>query len=123
MSRRAPTIALFMSAVSAGLLASASAHAAGPSTLPTIHTAPHISMTNTMTSVPQVTPVVPITTDRPPCHYGYGYGCGGSPPPAVYPQNPRFTTGPTNDSFDTTGNLNPGGGGGGTKPGKKPNLD
>jgi hypothetical protein len=116
---------LLASAIVATLLATASAHAAGPSTLPTIHTAPHISITNTLTSVPRVTPVVPITTARPPCHgygYGYGYGCGGPPAP-VDPQNPRFTVGPTDDQFDTTGNLNPGGGGGATKPGKKPNLD
>ena len=141
MSRRAPAIAFFVSVVSAGLvasgmiatllasaivatlLASASAHAASLPTMPTIRTAPHISMSDAVTSVPQVTPIVPITTASPPCHgYGYGYGCGGPPPPA-YPQYPRFTSGPTNDQFDTTGNLNPGGGGGGTKPGKKPNLD
>jgi hypothetical protein len=55
---------------------------------------------------------------------GRGYG-SGYPAPPVYagPQRPRITVFNSNDQFDTNGNLNPGGGGGGTKAGKHPNLD
>ena len=45
-----------------------------------------------------------------------------TPPPAVAPR-PRFTQQfNSNDAFDTNGNINPGGGGGGDKPNKKPSL-
>jgi hypothetical protein len=48
----------------------------------------------------------------PPGHGGYGTPKG--PPPL-----PRSSA---NDPFDTSSNLNPGGGGGGTKPSNKPNA-
>ena len=120
MSTRATLVLL----TTAGMLAGANANAASFSTMPTIHSAPRLNLSVT-SGVATTSPVVPITTTdhRPPCHYGYGYGCTGLPaPPAVGPHYPRLTIGPTNDQFDTTGNLNPGGGGGGVKPGKKPNA-
>jgi len=101
MSFRAPTLILI---AAAGLFADASAEAAGLS--------PNLNIrspgpTNTMTMAA-----------------GRGYGSGYPAPPAYAgPQRPRFTIFNSNDQFDTNGNLNPGGGGGGIKPGKHPNLD
>jgi hypothetical protein len=97
MSARATLLLL----IAAGALAGARADAAGLS--------PNLTIRSTG-------PV--ITTFRTP---GYGYP-SYTPPPAVAvsPHAPvRFNT---NDQFDTGGNINPGSGGGGTKPGKKPNL-
>jgi len=78
----------------AGVLASASADAAGLSPSLNIRTS---SATNTMTFA-----------GRPPGHYG----------PTTPPPIPRYAG---NDPYDTSSNLNPGGGGGGVKPGKSPN--
>jgi hypothetical protein len=107
--------------IAAGMLASASANSASFSTMPTIHTGPRLNL-NVTPSVTPITPVVPITTTD---HRGPCYGCGAPPPAApcyYHPADCRLTFGPTNDQFDTTGNLNPGGGGGGVKSGKKPNA-
>lgn len=46
-------------------------------------------------------------------------GHGGYPTPKGPPPLPRSSA---NDPFETSSNLNPGGGGGGTKPSNKPNL-
>ena len=46
-------------------------------------------------------------------------GHGGYPAPKGPPPLPRSSA---NDPFDTSSNLNPGGGGGGIKPSNKPNL-
>ena len=46
-------------------------------------------------------------------------GHGGYAPPKWAPPLPRSGA---NDPFDTSSNLNPGGGGGGIKPGNKPSL-
>ena len=64
---------------------------------------------------PAVTNAATLSAGR-----GYGYP-SYVPPPVAAPTRPRFTEFTTNDQFDTNGNLNPGGGGG-MKPGKKPNL-
>ena len=108
--------------IAAGLLASANAEAASLN-IPTMRITPPVSINNTIRSNVTIAPVKPIgpvmTMDHhPPCYSG----CAGAPPPA-YQRYPRRTVFDSNDQFDTTGNLNPGGGnGGGIKPGKKPNA-
>jgi hypothetical protein len=80
----------------AGVLASASVDAAN---LPPNLSIRSLGVTNTT-----------VLAGRPP---GYGYG------PHTPPPLPRSSA---NDPFDTSSNLNPGGGGGGAKPSNKPNL-
>jgi hypothetical protein len=107
----------FSLVLASSIIASVGAHAAGLSFGPTISGGSQIGWGG---SVNQVMPV--DTFRHPPCYADYG--CGPAPAPATYPGYPhRPTLFDTNDQFDTTGNLNPGGGGGGVKPGKKPNLD
>jgi hypothetical protein len=79
----------------AGVLASASADAAGLS--------PNLSIRSS--SVPNTAILAG--------HHGY-YPTPKGPPPI-----PRSSA---NDPYDTSSNLNPGGGGGSYKPGKSPNL-
>jgi hypothetical protein len=81
------------------LLASASAEAASFTTSPIGATGPHISNPAT------------VMSRRPPCN-----DCGPKGPPPI-PRNAA------NDRYDTSKDLNPGGGGGGYKPGRKPSLD
>jgi hypothetical protein len=100
MSVRASTFAFLLTA---GVLASASADAA--------NLAPNFNIRS-----PAVTNAATLAAGR-----GYDYPSYPAPP-AAYPTRPRFTEFETNDQFDTNGNLNPGGGGGGVKPGKEPNL-
>jgi hypothetical protein len=90
--------------VTAGVLASASADAAGLS--------PNLNFHSTGPSSTTV-----LATGRTP-----GYGPSYVPPPSYGGSRPRFTQFDSNDQFDTNGNINPGGGGGGAKPGKSPNL-
>ncbi|HLZ02088.1 MAG TPA: hypothetical protein VKR55_08040 [Bradyrhizobium sp.] len=84
--------------VASALLGSASADAATFMISPGGQAGPHISGTMTMLG------------GRPPCNY-----CGPKAPPPI----PRSAA---SDPYDTSKNLNPGGGGG-LRPGKKPNLD
>jgi hypothetical protein len=88
--------ALLVLLTTAGVLASVTADAANLSSNLSIRS---LGPTNTN-----------VLAGRPP---GYGYG------PHTPPPLPRSSA---NDPFDTSSNLNPGGGGGGTKPGHKPNL-
>jgi hypothetical protein len=92
--------------ITAGVLASASADAAGLS--------PNLNIRST-----GPTNTATLATGRIP---GHGYP-SYTPPPAVYGgPRPHITQFNSNDQFDTNGNINPGGGGGGTKPSKSPNL-
>jgi hypothetical protein len=100
MSLRATTFAFLLTA---GLLASASVDAA--------NRAPNLNIRS-----PAVTNAATLAAGR-----SYGYPSYPAPP-AAYPTRPSFAEFETNDPFDTNGNLNPGGGGGDVKPGKKPNL-
>jgi hypothetical protein len=115
-NRRLKTLALSF-VVTAGVLANVGAHAANLSFVPTMSAGSQIGWGGSTNQA------MPVDTFRhPPCYADYG--CGGAPAPATYPGYPhRLQLFDTNDQFDTTGNLNPGGGGGGVKPGKKPNLD
>jgi hypothetical protein len=99
MSPRAALVLL----VSAGMLASASADAAGLSPSLNIHSIGPGSITA-------------LAAGRTAGHYP-----SYTPPPAVSP-DPHFTQFNSNNAFDSNGNINPGSGGGGNKPNKKPNL-
>lgn len=81
-----------------GALSSATADAASLSTNLSIRS-PGVSNTNTYAGSPS--------------------GHGGYPTPKGPPPLPRSSA---NDPFDSSSNLNPGGGGGGTKPSNKPSL-
>ena len=93
MFRRARALSVLLTLI---LLGSATAEAASFISSPRIQTGPHITNNAAVLQT-----------------YPRGYGGPKEPPPI-----PRNNS---NDQFDTNGNLNPGGGGG-VKPGKKPNL-
>jgi hypothetical protein len=90
--------ALFVVLTTAGVLASVSADAANMSPNLSIRS-PSVTNTNVYAGPPS--------------------GHDGYPTPKGPPPLPRSSA---NDPYDTSTNLNPGGGGGGIKPGNKPNL-
>src|ERR1700750_604827 len=103
---RIKTLALSF-VLAAGVFAAPGAQAAGLSFVPTMSGGAQVGWGG---SVNQAMPV--DTFRHPPCYADYG--CGPAPAPAPYPGYPhRTTVFDTNDQFDTTGNLNPGGGNGG----------
>jgi hypothetical protein len=90
--------ALLVLLTTAGVLASVSADAANMSLNLSVRS-PSVSNTNVYAGPPS--------------------GHGGYPTPKGPPPLPRSSA---NDPYDTSTNLNPGGGGDGIKPGNKPNL-